>query len=88
MDGRSVQTGCSYSNRKAFGTAEASSNGTQLIKITLKVKNAVEMSPCIVDYAVNFGVANTQIQWRKHLLNSDNSLAAPILMMTGLRTTK
>ena len=41
------------------------------------------MSPCFVDYAVNFGMANTQIQWRGHLLNNENSLAAPILMMTG-----
>ncbi|HEY5631974.1 MAG TPA: hypothetical protein VIR31_07575 [Nitrososphaeraceae archaeon] len=71
-----------------FSLKEEQRKIRRLIKITLKVKNAVEMSPCIVDYAVNFGVANTQIQWRKHLLNSDNSLAAPILMMTGLRTTK
>ncbi len=50
------------------------------IKITYKVKNAVEMSPCFVDYAVNFGMANTETQWREHLLNNNNSLATPILM--------
>ena len=42
------------------------------------------MSPCFVDYAVNFGMANTQIQWRESLLlnneNKTNSLSSPILM--------
>ena len=82
--GESIQTILS----DLFSLKEEQRKIRRLIKITLKVKNVVEMSPCIVDYAVNFGVANTQIQWRKHLLNSRNSLAAPILMMTGLRTTK
>jgi hypothetical protein len=66
-----------------FNLKEEQRKIRRLIKITYKVKNAVEMSPCFVDYAVNFGMANTQIQWRGHLLNNENSLAAPILMMTG-----
>src|SRR5918911_1704579 len=54
------------------------------IKMTQKVKNAVNMSPCFVDYAINFGVANTEIQWRENLLNNNN-LASPVIMKT---TTK
>src|SRR5918911_1063645 len=54
------------------------------IKMTQKAKNAVSMSPCFVDYAVNFGVANTEIQWRENLLNNNN-LASPVIMKT---TTK
>ena len=83
-NGESIQTILS----DLFSLKEEQRKIRRLIKITLKVKNAVEMSPCIVDYAVNFGVANTQIQWRKHLLDNDHSLDAPILMTTGLRTTK
>jgi hypothetical protein len=83
-NGESIQTILS----DLFSLKEEQRKIRRLIKITLKVKNAVEMSPCIVDYAVNFGVANTQIQWRKHLLDNDHSLATPLLMTTGLRTTK
>jgi hypothetical protein len=49
--------------------------------MTKKVKNAVNMSPCFVDYAVNFGLANTEIQWRENLL-SNNNLASPLVMKT------
>ena len=51
----------------------------QLIKVASKVKNAVDMSPCFVDYVVNFGMAETEVQWREHLSKNDN-LAAPIHM--------
>jgi hypothetical protein len=63
-----------------FNLKEEQRKIRRLIKITYKVKNAVEMSPCFVDYAVNFGMANTEKQWREHLLNNNNSLATPILM--------
>jgi hypothetical protein len=60
----------------------------QFIKVALKVKNAVDMSPCFVDYVVNFGMTDTEVQWREHLSKNDN-LAAPIRMTTynmkGLR---
>ena len=51
----------------------------QLIKVASKVKNAVYMSPCFVDYVVNLGMAETEVQWREHLSKNDN-LAAPIHM--------
>jgi hypothetical protein len=50
-----------------------------LIKIAEKVKNAVEMRPCIIDYAVNFGLENTEMQWRQNILNHD-SLDAAVMM--------
>jgi hypothetical protein len=57
----------------------------RLIKVAFKVKNAVDMSPCFVDYVVNFGMAETEVQWREHLSKNDN-LAAPIHMtMSNLR---
>ena len=53
----------------------------RLVKLTNKVKNILDMRPCFIDYAVNFGIVNTENQWRENLLNNDN-LAAPILMST------
>jgi hypothetical protein len=58
----------------------------QLIKITNKVKNAIEMSPCFIDYAVNFGMANTELQWCENLLKNDH-FNMPVLM-TPMITSK
>jgi hypothetical protein len=62
-----------------FNLKEEQRKVRRIIKMTQKVKNAINMSPCFVDYAVNFGVANTEIQWRENLLNSNN-LASPLAM--------
>ena len=35
--------------------------------------------PCFIDYAVNFGIKNSEIQWRQNLLENDN-LAMSLLM--------
>jgi hypothetical protein len=51
----------------------------RLIKLTTKVNNALELRPSIIDYAVNFGFAHTEKQWRAHLMTKDN-LAAPVLI--------
>jgi hypothetical protein len=50
-----------------------------LIKVAEKVKNAIETKPSIIDYAINFGVANTEALWRRNLLKNDN-LAASLTM--------
>ena len=64
-----------------FSLKEEQRKIRRIIKMTQKVKNAINMSPCFVDYAVNFGVANTEIQWRENLLNNSN-LALPLVMKT------
>jgi hypothetical protein len=64
-----------------FNLKEEQRKIRRIIKMTQKVKNAVNMTPCFVDYAVNFGVANTEIQWRENLLNNNN-LASPVVMKT------
>ncbi|MGN6559973.1 MAG: hypothetical protein ACTHJ2_05545 [Candidatus Nitrosocosmicus sp.] len=28
--------------------------------------------PCIIDYAINFGIGNIEIYWSKSLLKNDN----------------
>ncbi|HEY9491696.1 MAG TPA: hypothetical protein VIP56_06895, partial [Nitrososphaeraceae archaeon] len=62
-----------------FKLKEEQRKTRQLIKAADKVKNIVYMRPCFIDYAANFGMVNTEIQWRQNLLNNNN-LAAPILM--------
>jgi hypothetical protein len=58
-------------------------NILRLLKIAYNVKNVLETRACFIDYAVNFGILNTEKQWRKSLLNNkNNSLAAEILMET------
>jgi hypothetical protein len=64
-----------------FKLKEEQRKTRQLIKVADKVKNIIYMRPCFVDYAANFGMVNTEIQWRQNLLNNNN-LAAPILMTT------
>jgi hypothetical protein len=48
-----------------------------LVKTAEKVKNVVDMRPSIIDYAVNFGLKNTELQWHQNLLRND-SLSATL----------
>jgi hypothetical protein len=64
-----------------FKLKEEQRKTRRLIKAADKVKNIIYMRPCFIDYAANFGMVNTEIQWRQNLLNNNN-LAAPILMTT------
>lgn len=54
-------------------------NTRRLLKISDKVIKASTLKPCIVDYAVNFGLENTEDMWRRNLVQNDN-LAMPIMM--------
>jgi hypothetical protein len=44
----------------------------QDIKTGLKAKRTLNIMPCIIDYAINFGIGNIEIYWRKNLLKNDN----------------
>lgn len=50
----------------------------QQIRIAEKVRNVTTISPCFIDYAVNFGMVKTEQVWRNHLVGN-GSLAMPIL---------
>jgi hypothetical protein len=43
-----------------------------------KIRNAVNLFPCFIDYAVNFGMIRTEQAWRNHLIK-DGSLAWPVV---------
>jgi hypothetical protein len=47
------------------------------IEIIEKATKISSLSPCIIDYAVNFGMLDTEKQWRRHLLGNGN-LASPV----------
>ncbi|HET7644365.1 MAG TPA: hypothetical protein VFK40_12725, partial [Nitrososphaeraceae archaeon] len=66
-------------NQNIYNLKEEQRNIRQKIKLTEKVKNAINISPCFIDYAVNFGIKNTERQWYTNLLKNDN-LATPIHM--------
>jgi hypothetical protein len=51
----------------------------QLVTLLERAKNAIEVNPCFVDYAVNFGIDRVEEKWRQNLL-TNNNFAAPILM--------
>lgn len=67
-------------NHHIYNLKEEQRNIRQKIKLTEKVKNAIHIKPCFIDYAVNFGIKNTERQWYTNLLKNDN-LATPIHMM-------
>ena len=51
----------------------------RLIKIANKVNNILQLKPSIIDYAINFGIAETETQWQNNLLTNGN-LEAPIII--------
>jgi hypothetical protein len=42
------------------------------IKVVEKVTNAVNLMPCIIDYAINFGIGTMESLWRENLIKNDN----------------
>ena len=60
-----------------FELKEGQRRVRQQISTAEKIRNAVSLSPCFVDYAVNFGMARTEQAWRNHLAG-DGDLAAPV----------
>jgi hypothetical protein len=41
-------------------------------KVAEKVKNSLEMTPCFLDYGINFGMKEVEFQWRQNLIENDN----------------
>jgi hypothetical protein len=50
--------------------------GSEII-ILEKATRMLNLRPCILDYAVNFGMVHTEKQWHRHLLENGN-LTAPV----------
>ena len=76
---RLVKTGMPISQflEDLFKVKEKQRNTRKLIKLTNKIENAVRMPPCLIDYVVNFGMADLESYWSKNLLINDN-LSEPL----------
>jgi hypothetical protein len=61
-----------------FALKEEQRKVRQQISMAERIRNAVNLSPCIVDYAVNFGMAGAEKTWRNHLVQNSN-LASPVI---------
>jgi hypothetical protein len=51
----------------------------RMTKISEKVHSAIRLSPCFIDYAINFGIRNVETQWRENLVRNNN-LALPVAL--------
>lgn len=51
----------------------------KILKSMNRATKALNLSPCIVDLAVNYGIVQSQKQWERHLHKVDD-LAAPVFM--------
>ena len=62
-----------------FGFKEKQRNIRKLIKLAKKTEIAVRMSPCFIDYAVNFGMKNIAAVWSQNLVKNDRYIK-PLLL--------
>jgi hypothetical protein len=63
---------------KLFELKEGQRKIRQQIGTAEKIRNAVNLSPCFIDYAVNFGMVKTERAWRNHLV-THGGLASPVI---------
>jgi hypothetical protein len=63
--------------RKIFLIKEHQREIRNLITETKKVMGAIELKPCIIDYAVNFGIKEIEVIWKSALHNTED-LFSPI----------
>ena len=73
-----IKSGQSVQNilNDVFTLKESQRKVRSLIKIATKAKAAIALKPCIIDYAVNFGLSGVEAQWKESLVANDD-LAAP-----------
>jgi hypothetical protein len=50
-----------------------------MIKLVEKVKNTLQLKPCFLDYGINFGMKNTECQWRQNLIENNNLTIPSVL---------
>ena len=57
---------------KLFKLKEQQRKIHSMIKIVEKVRNSLQIKPCFLDYGINFGVKNTEANWRNNLIKNNN----------------
>jgi hypothetical protein len=51
----------------------------RMIKVVDKAKNSLQLKPCFLDYGINFGVRDIELQWRQNLIENDNLMLPSVL---------
>jgi hypothetical protein len=51
----------------------------KMIKVVEKAKNSLQLKPCFLDYGINFGVRDIELQWRQNLIENDNLMLPSVL---------
>jgi hypothetical protein len=57
---------------KLFKLKERQRKIHSMIKVVEKVRNSLQIKPCFLDYGINFGVKNTEANWRNNLIKNNN----------------
>ena len=57
---------------KLFKLKERQRKIHSMIKVVEKVRNSLQIRPCFLDYGINFGVKNTEANWRNNLIKNNN----------------
>jgi hypothetical protein len=50
-----------------------------MIKAVEKAKNSLQLKPCFLDYGINFGLRDIELQWRQNLIENDNLMLPSVL---------
>jgi hypothetical protein len=57
---------------KLFKLKEQQRKIHSMIKVVEKIRNSLQIKPCFLDYGINFGVKNTEANWRNNLIKNNN----------------
>jgi hypothetical protein len=62
-----------------FSVKEQQRKIHSMIKVVEKVKKSLQIKPCFLDYGINFGLREIELQWRQNLIGNDNLMLPSIL---------
>jgi hypothetical protein len=62
-----------------FSVKEQQRKIHSMIKVVEKVKNSLQIKPCFLDYGINFGIRDIELQWRQSLIENDNLMLPSVL---------
>jgi hypothetical protein len=64
---------------RLFSVKEQQRKIHSMIKVVEKVKNSLQIKPCFLDYGINFGIRDVELQWRQSLIENDNLMLPSVL---------
>lgn len=64
---------------RLFSVKEQQRKIHSMSKVVEKVKNSLQIKPCFLDYGINFGIRDVELQWRQNLIENDNLMLPSVL---------